>query len=381
MTAVSCNARGSRTAEEGRRRADTDDETMNVPEHTGGMHVLITGGTGFIGAHSVAAVLAAGHRVRLLVRNPAWVERALPPLAVEPGSIEVVTGDTTRRADVEDAVAGCDAVLHAAGLYSFDSRAAAGMAAGNVHATDVVLAAARAARLDPIVHVSTFGALLPAVAGRLSTGSPPGRPREAYLASKAQAEAIARRHQQDGAPVVITYPLASLGPGDPRLGDQLRRVRDVLRGLMPLWPDGGFPVGDVRDVARLHAAVLQPGLGPRRYVAPGRYVSTRDFLDQLRAATGRALPAVHLPARLLLPAGALAGLAQRVTPVALPVSYGAIYLCRHAVPIDNHETAALLGDTGVPLEETMAATVRWLAGAGLISRRQAGHAFPAGAGR
>ncbi|MFD0889680.1 NAD-dependent epimerase/dehydratase family protein, partial [Streptosporangium algeriense] len=41
------------------------------------MLVSVTGGTGFVGAHSVAAFLRAGHRVRLLVREPSGVARAL----------------------------------------------------------------------------------------------------------------------------------------------------------------------------------------------------------------------------------------------------------------------------------------------------------------
>ncbi|MBQ1076556.1 SDR family NAD(P)-dependent oxidoreductase [Micromonospora sp. C31] len=337
------------------------------------MLVLVTGGTGFIGSHSTAAILDAGHRVRMLVRDPARARRVLTALGADAGRVELVTGDVTDAAAVARAADGCAAALHAAGVYSFDSRERGRMRAVNLRGTEVVLGAARAAGLDPIVHVSTFGALLPA-ASPLTVDSPVGAPREAYLRSKAAAEHVARRHQDDGAPVVVTYPLASLGPDDPHLGDQTTRVRNVLRGLMPMWPTGGFPVGDVRDVARLHVAVLEPGRGPRRFPAPGRYVTTGEFVDALRRVTGRALPTLRLPARALLPMGHLVSAAQRLSPVHLPAEHGAIYLCATARPMDATPTEELLGPASRSLDETLADTVRWLHRTGRLSRRQAGHA-------
>lgn len=54
------------------------------------MHVFVTGGTGFIGSHSVAALRGAGHKVRLFARNGNAVLPALGPLGIQPGDVEVV---------------------------------------------------------------------------------------------------------------------------------------------------------------------------------------------------------------------------------------------------------------------------------------------------
>jgi dihydroflavonol-4-reductase len=94
-----------------------------------------------------------------------------------------------------------------------------------------------------------------------------GTPTRSLLWSKAEAERVARRYQQAGAPVVITYPGGVLGPHDPHLGDHLRRVRNILKGRYPMIPSGGYLIVDVRDVAKVHAAVLEPARGPRRYLA------------------------------------------------------------------------------------------------------------------
>lgn len=335
------------------------------------MLVAVTGGTGFVGAHSVAELVRAGHRVRLLVRDPARVGAALDPLGVDRGAVEAVAADVVDPVAVAAALRGVDAVLHAASVYSFDSRQRSEIRRTNERGTRIVLEAARRAGADPIVHVSTFGALLPVRGGVIGPDSPVGSPSETYLASKAAAERVARRHQAEGAPVVITYPPALLGPHPPRLGDQFLRVRDVLRNLMPVWPLGGLPVGDVRDTARLHAALLTAERGGRdRHFAPGRLLSTRDYLGALREVTGRSLPTLFLPARAVLPVGRCADLVQRVWPWHVPAQYGAVYTCAHAAWPDA--AARVHGIAARPLTETLADTVRWLYRNGHVTARQAG---------
>jgi nucleoside-diphosphate-sugar epimerase len=217
------------------------------------------------------------------------------------------------------------------------------------------------------VHVSSVVALFPARV--VGAESPVGRPGEAYMASKVAAERIARRHAAAGAPVLISYPPALLGPHDPKLGDQTGRLRDVLRGLMPIWPTGGFPVGDVRDTAQVHARLLAEPGGSRCF-GPGRYLSTRDYLRTVREVTGRRLPSLRLPARAMLPVGRLADVLQRVWPWHIPAEYGAIYTCACATRVD--EAADTRGVAARPTAETMRDTIAWLRDSGQLSARQAG---------
>ncbi|HEX5403282.1 MAG TPA: NAD-dependent epimerase/dehydratase family protein [Pseudonocardiaceae bacterium] len=337
------------------------------------MLVSVTGGTGFLGAHSVAAITRAGHRVSLLVRDEAAVSPALEPLDVDPGAVDVVVGDVTDQPSVLAALRGADAVLHAASVYSFDSRRRAELLRTNELGTRIVLDAARRKVAGPAVHVSSVVALFPAAGRVVGTDSPVGAPREAYMASKAAAERIAREHAADGAPVLISYPPALLGPHDPRLGDQMARLRDVLRGLLPMWPFGGFPVGDVRDTAELHVRLLTvPAAGAARCFGPGRYLSTQDYVRTVREATGRALPAVFLPAGAMTPVGRFADLAQRVWPWHIPAEYGAIYTCACATRVDD--AADSRGVSARPVVATVRDAVAWLRAAGHVSARQAGRA-------
>jgi uncharacterized protein YbjT (DUF2867 family) len=93
------------------------------------MRVLVTGGTGYVGCHTVAALAGQGHQVRLLVRARDRIAPALDPLGV--AGADAVAGDVTSAAAVEEAMLGCDAVVHAAAVFSLDPRQAAVMQQAN----------------------------------------------------------------------------------------------------------------------------------------------------------------------------------------------------------------------------------------------------------
>ena len=114
--------------------------------------MLVTGATGYVGSHAAAAVVRSGHDVRALVRSPERVSTSLGPLGVSVPDVAV--GDITNAASIEAALTGCDAVVHAASVYSLDPRDAPVIAATNVRGTETVLGVAQRAGIDPIVYVS-----------------------------------------------------------------------------------------------------------------------------------------------------------------------------------------------------------------------------------
>jgi dihydroflavonol-4-reductase len=140
------------------------------------MRVLVTGGTGFVGSHTVAALVEAGHRVRLLARAPQRVAPAVAPLGLQADNLDTIIGDVTDPAAVEHAVQGCQAVVHAASVYSLDSRNTARIRKVNAPGTDLVLGTAHREGLDPIVYVSSITALLPPGGQTLTPDSPAGHP-------------------------------------------------------------------------------------------------------------------------------------------------------------------------------------------------------------
>src|SRR2546423_14071351 len=74
------------------------------------MRALVTGATGKVGHATAGALLAGGHEVRALVRDPA---RAA---AVVPAGVELAHGDVTDPGSVRRAAEGCEVVFNAMGL-------------------------------------------------------------------------------------------------------------------------------------------------------------------------------------------------------------------------------------------------------------------------
>ena len=82
------------------------------------MHVLVTGGAGFIGSFTVDRLIAEGHRVRILDSLEKPVHRGDVPDYLNPAA-EFVRGDVTRPEDLRPALAGIDAVVHLAAYQDY----------------------------------------------------------------------------------------------------------------------------------------------------------------------------------------------------------------------------------------------------------------------
>lgn len=338
------------------------------------MRVLITGGTGFVGSHTTAAVLRAGHTVRLLARRPERVKTALAPLGITVR--DVVRGDVLDPESVRAAVAGCHAVIHAAAVYSLDPRRAADTVASNARATEIVLEEGIKAGLDPLIHVSSYVALLPSRAV-LTPDSPVGASGPAYPRSKAQSEQIARNYQAGGAPVVTAYPGVVAGPDDPYFGDTAFTLAMILRNRTPFAFRGRLPIADAGYVAAAHAAMLQPGRGPRRFLLGGQDTSWNDLFVTLRQLTGRRLPALPTPGPMARTSGRGLDVLQRAVPARLPFGYQGPWIMTKCAGIDDTATRQELGIEPPSLDETLTETVRWMVRAGHLPARLAGRLAPA----
>src|SRR4051812_2899003 len=338
----------------------------------GAVKIMVTGGTGFIGGHTVRALVDAGHDLRLLVRRPELLDTVLKPLGVS--DVAHVVGDATDPAAVREAIDGCEAVVHAAAVVAIEQQRAAEVLATNARATRVVLGAACEAGLDPIVYVSSVSALAPTSARNFSPDSDIATPSGAYARSKSEAEQYARGLQADGVPVVITYPAMVLGPpaGARRLGSGGDVLATMLKSGFAIVTDGSWLIVDVRDVARVHAAVLREGLGPRRYTAGGHFVSYREVVHMVERLTGRRFKRVSVPSGPLRLAATIGDAVNRVLPVLPFISTEAISTLLDAVPVDDTRTLHDLPVTFRDPSETIAATLRGLYETGEVEAKHLG---------
>jgi nucleoside-diphosphate-sugar epimerase len=327
--------------------------------------VLVTGGTGFVGSHAVAALLRNGHRVRLLVRDPSKIQRVLEARGIEVDDYAV--GDMADAQTVRSALMGCDAAMHAAATFYGGSE----IYTANVKGARNVLGIAYELGIDPIVFLSTAVAMFPPAGERFTVDDPIRGLETTYGRSKVEAERFARELQARGAPLVAIYPAAVFGPDDPGPGETTRGLRDGIRFGWPITT-GGISIIDVRDLAEIIAAALEPGCGPRRFMAGGHFKTWPEFADLCDALTGRRALRVPIPAPLLRGIGRLLDAAKRIVPFDYPITHEAVEMMTRLVPCDSRATVEQLGVSFRPMEETLRDTIRCLYEAGEISAKIAG---------
>ena len=267
--------------------------------------VLVTGGSGFVGAHCIIELLKAGYRVRTTVRSDrrqADVLAMLKAGGAEPGdALSFAVADLTSEAGWPAAVAGCDYILHVAspfppGVPKHEDDLIVPAREGALR----VLRFARDAGVKRVVLTSSFAAVgygqIP-IAGHPFTEENWTNLTEkvsAYVKSKTLAERAAWDFiaGEGGAlelavvnPVGIFGPV--LGPDHSTSTDFIRRLLD---GEMPGLPRMVFGVVDVRDVADLHLrAMTNPAAKGERFLAiSGDFMSMLEIAETLKARLGNA---------------------------------------------------------------------------------------------
>ncbi|HVT65042.1 MAG TPA: SDR family NAD(P)-dependent oxidoreductase [Mycobacteriales bacterium] len=339
------------------------------------MKVLVTGGTGFVGAHAVKALLGAGHEVRLLVRRPERVAPTLGAMGVDTAALDVVEGDMVDTDAVGRAVKGMDAVIHAAAVVAaLDRKSAEAALDINVTGTKTVLSAALAEGCDPVVHVSSIAAVFTPRVDLLTADLPPvvdaANP---YTRSKAIADEFARERQAAGDPVVIVYPGGVCGPNAGELcGDAAEGFASILSIGFLAVTGGGVNVIDARDLAAVLVATLVPGRGPRRYMVGGTLVSLAGLVSVFRRATGRRIPSVRTPGALYRGLGALFDTIRRVIPFSTVFTAEGMQLLTLAKDTDDSAVHDDLGVVYRDPETTLEDTLRGLYDAGHLTPKQAG---------
>src|SRR3954465_3854062 len=290
--------------------------------------VLVTGGSGFIGAPCIRARPADGHQVRTTVRSLSREPEVRE--MVGDGPLEVVTADLTADEGWADAVAGCHHVLHVAspfplGQPKHEDELIVPARDGALR----VLRAAREATVRRVVLTSSFAAIgyghghPDTVYDETSWTEVDGPGVSAYAKSKTVAERAAWDYvSSEGAPLelAVVNPVAVLGPllgPDPSTSIEL--VKRLIDGSLPRTPKVAFGVVDVRDVADLHVRAMQaPEAAGERFLAIGedfRWISeVGEWLREALPQRAKKIPKRELPNLLVRVAARFDGSLRQLTP-------------------------------------------------------------------
>jgi nucleoside-diphosphate-sugar epimerase len=268
------------------------------------MHVLVTGATGFVGRHLVAALLGRGDRVRALGRNEAACAE------LEQAGAVVVRADLRDRAAVAAACAGVDAVCHVGALSAPWGRAA-DFHAINVGGTEHILAGCREHGVGRLVYVSSPSVVFDGRDHRdLTEDAPyPRRLMSVYSLTKKIGEDRVRAAVDAGLATVTIRPKAVFGPGDTSLLPRL--LLTARKGRLPQVGDGRNLV-DLTYVENVVDALLlaleaRAAVGKTYTITNGEHVPLWGLIKTVLRWLGIAADLRPLPYRIVY---ALAGLME-----------------------------------------------------------------------
>lgn len=316
------------------------------------MKIFITGATGFIGTQLVKRLARTEHKLYCLVRKTSNIHY-LKELGVT-----LITGDVTDRDSLLQGMKSCDWVVNLANIYSFwepDNRVFRRV---NVEGTRNVLESALETGVSKVLHISTAGIYGKPADSPFTEESPVGPVRfSQYFQTKYEGDLIAWEFfEKKRLPLLMVYPGAVLGPGDPKATGKY--ILDLINRRLParVFEDSVLTWVHVKDVAEAIVKALEKenNLGEKYLV--GKYrLSMREINEMIREISGVPLPKFRLPDPLVtLNAFILTQVANIIKkPPLWGMSRDQIRTMKEGFRFDGSKAERELGITYTPIRQAL----------------------------
>src|SRR6187549_750731 len=242
-----------------------------------GGKILVTGGTGFIGAYIIKELVEKNYDVRAIRRSiklPFFISHDLL------NKVEWVTGDVLDVISLNEAMQDVDAIIHSAAVVSFDKRERAQMYNTNVDGTANVVNLALENGLKKLVHISSISAL-----GRTATGEKVNEEKKwlnsklnsHYGISKNKAEMEVWRGMGEGLDAVIINPSTVLGFGNWH-DSSCAIFKNTYKGF-PWYTKGVNGFVAVEDVAKIAVLLMESSITEERFIINHENWEFRKLFD------------------------------------------------------------------------------------------------------
>lgn len=247
--------------------------------------ILLTGASGFVGSHTLPALLDAGHKVVALVRDAKAGGAILSriPVAAQSG-VAFRTGDVTKPETLAAALTGVDTVVHLVAIAR-DWDNGASLRLVNTEGTRNIVAAAQTAGVTRFVHLGALAVV--------------DEPDLHYGSSKAKGMAIVR---ESGLRWTILAPSLLFGPRDGFFNILAGLVR-MSPGIVPITGSGAarFQPLAIEDLARaITTAVGDDATIGREYPLGGpRYWTYREIVEEVLRGMGKKRLLVPMPVAVI----------------------------------------------------------------------------------
>jgi nucleoside-diphosphate-sugar epimerase len=306
------------------------------------LRIAVTGASGFVGRATVTTLLAAGHNVSVLMRNPT---------AEMDQRLSIVRGELADTTALQALVKNADVVLHIAGVVSALSRAHFMLA--NADGAAHVARIAFEAGIKRFVHVSSIAAREPAL--------------NDYAASKAAGEKAVLDYANK-MQITVIRPSAVYGPGDKATLPLFQQLMSK-RALIPGMKDAKFSMVHVDDVAQVLAeAVASSSTGLYELDDGARGHRWMDVIDVTSNAFGTPHSAHFIPRGVALALGLCGDVFSYLTGKNAMIRTGQMRQLYHADWVAREQNWPL--KKRVSLAEGVPATIRWYQQQGMLPRHE-----------
>uniref|UniRef100_A0A0E0G2D4 NAD-dependent epimerase/dehydratase domain-containing protein n=2 Tax=Oryza TaxID=4527 RepID=A0A0E0G2D4_ORYNI len=326
----------------------------------GGMRVVVTGATGYLGGRLCAALAAAGHAVRAFARRSSDASGL-------PASVELAYGDVTDEGSLATAFDGCDAVFHVAAAVEPWLPDPSVFTTVNVRGLENVLKAAkRTPTVKKIIYTSSFFAIGP-TDGYVADETQRHQEKtfcSEYEKSKVLADRIALQAAAEGVPITILYPGVIYGPGKLTTGNIVSRILiERFNWRLPGYIGDGYDRESfchVDDVVNGHIAAMEKGRPGERYLLTGENLSFKQIFDMAANITNTKAPLFHVPLWLIEIYGWISVFISHITGNLPLISYPTVRVLRHQWAYSCDKAKRELGYSPRNLTEGLSEMLLWL---------------------
>lgn len=250
--------------------------------------ILVTGGTGFIGAYIIKELVEKGYTVRA-IRHSKEVPFFIP--AHIKNAVEWVAGDILDVTSLADAMEGMDAVIHAAAKVSFGDKEKRSLYKINIEGTANVVNMALEKNIQRFVHISSVAAIGRTVTGETVTEEKKwqtGKWHTSYAISKFYAEMEVWRGAAEGLNVVVVNPSTVLGYGD--WNTTSCAIFKSVYNEFPWYTKGINGFVGVQDVAKATVLLMESDHSNERFIVNSDNWSFQQLFNTIADGFGKKRP-------------------------------------------------------------------------------------------
>lgn len=323
------------------------------------MKFFVTGATGFLGTGLVNELVARGHQIHFLSRNPLKVNY------FKNKNVRFFLGDVLDIVKIEEAMTGCDYVFHLAGCVKACTKKPDTFYQINVLGTKNVLETARKLSIKKTIITSTAGIFGPSTDGIITETTIRNIDYfNEYEKTKSQAEEIALEYARKGQNIVIVNPTRIYGPGPLTESNIVTLlIKKYSEGKWRFVPGNGEAIGNyvyIDDVVQGHLLAMEKGKPGEKFILGSSNASYSDIICTIDNIQKRKHRIIKVPIFLVFTLTWIQVIVSNLFEKPPQVTSGWVKKFLNDWNTSNEKAMQVLGYKPTNLETGIKKTLNWL---------------------